>query len=149
MDYSLKINLAFWLKKCLPVLNRCQPIYSKVDRFVECKSLFLTIKMAFSNVKNFSRWSHSSSSVLSLLVSFSKNYSISAVFLGNLRIFGNTSESMFSSMYNLNIWQESGLHHIWFYRENLYWIGFNGCFHFFNFYSVLKKLILRNKRWNG
>ena len=89
------------------------------------------------------------SSVLSLLVSFSKNYSISAVFLGNLRIFGNTSESMFSSMYNLNIWQESGLHHIWFYRENLYWIGFNGCFHFFNFYSVLKKLILRNKRWNG
>ena len=43
MDYSLKSNLAIWLNKCLPISNMRQPIYNKVDHFVECKSLFLTV----------------------------------------------------------------------------------------------------------
>ena len=43
MDYSLKLNLAIWLNKFLPILNRCQPIYNKVDRSEECKSLFLIV----------------------------------------------------------------------------------------------------------
>ena len=132
------------------------------------RAYFYFVLLAFSNVNNFSRWLHVSmavrlsgsienqgkiwfkckcttrwyesrssySSVLSLLASFSKSYSI--ILLGNLHIFGNTSDTMFLNMYNLKIWQDAGLHRIWFSRENFQWIRINDCFHFFKLFSVHK-----------